>query len=77
MITNYFSIVRKSVEDMVPKIIMNYVVNHVKEKIQSTMLEINKREKVNELMKESDKVTEDRKNAEKMLKVVEDIREYF
>lgn len=54
LITSYFLIVRKSIQDSVPKAVMHCLVNDVHDKLQSMLIsELYKKESFDELMEES------------------------
>lgn len=70
LIKSYFYIVRKSIQDSVPKAIMHFLVNFVKDNLQSELVtHLYKSEKAEELLNESDHVAIRRKEASDMLKV--------
>ncbi|KAI3386665.1 hypothetical protein SNEBB_007763 [Seison nebaliae] len=68
LIKSYFNIIRKQVQDSVPKAIMHFLVNYVKENLQAELVSsLYQTEKLNELVVESEEVTARRDEAEKML----------
>lgn len=70
LIRAYFFIVRKSIQDLTPKTIMHFLVNFVKEKLQSCLLQtILNSENAEELMQESNDISVKRKEAKAMLDV--------
>jgi dynamin 1-like protein len=70
LITSYFYIVRKTVKDSVPKTIMHFLVNYVKENIQSHLIsQVYKTAVCDEIMKESNNIAFARKDANDMMKV--------
>lgn len=72
LIKSYFYIVRKSIQDSVPKAIMHFLVNYVKDNLQSELVtHLYKSEKVETLLNESDHIAIRRKEAGDMLKVIE------
>lgn len=61
MIYSYFSIVKKNIKDRVPKIIMHFMVNESKQRIQSELIKkLYKEELFEVLLKETDEITEKR-----------------
>lgn len=70
LIKSYFYIIRKSIQDSVPKAIMHFLVNFVKDNLQSELVtHLYKSEKAEELLNESDHISVRRKEASDMLKV--------
>jgi len=70
LIKSYFYIVRKSIQDSVPKAIMHFLVNFVKNNLQSELVtHLYKSEQVEELLNESEHISKRRKDAVDMLKV--------
>lgn len=70
LIKSYFYIVRKSIQDSVPKAIMHFLVNYVKDNLQSELVtHLYKSDKAEELLNESDHIAVRRKEAADMLKV--------
>lgn len=70
LIKSYFYIVRKSIQDSVPKAIMHFLVNFVKNNLQSELVtHLYKSEQVEELLNESVHISNRRKDAVDMLKV--------
>lgn len=70
LIKSYFYIVRKSIQDSVPKAIMHFLVNFVKDNLQSELVtHLYKSDSANELLNESDHISIRRKEASDMLKV--------
>ena len=68
LISSYFLIVRKSVQDSVPKAVMHYMVNHVQERLQSELVEeLYKAEAYDQLMEESGETTTRRRDYVKMV----------
>lgn len=69
LIRSYFLIVRKNIQDSVPKAIMHFLVNHVKDNLQSELVtHLYKNEHFLDLLQESDHVAVRRKEASEMLK---------
>lgn len=61
---------RKSIQDSVPKAIMHFLVNFVKNNLQSELVtHLYKSESVEELLNESEHISNRRKDAVDMLKV--------
>lgn len=70
LIKSYFYIVRKSIQDSVPKAVMHFLVNFVKDNVQSELVtHLYKSEKAETLLNESDHISVRRKEASDMLKV--------
>jgi dynamin 1-like protein len=70
LIKSYFYIVRKSIKDSVPKAVMHFLVNYVKDNLQSELVtHLYKTDQVEELLIESEHVAHSRKEAADMLKV--------
>ncbi|KAK6636859.1 hypothetical protein RUM43_010523 [Polyplax serrata] len=73
LVTNYFGIVRKSVQDLVPKAIMYCLVNFVKDNIQRELVEVlYKSEKDENLLQEPENISIFREQQKFMLKSLED-----
>eukprot|EP01029_Cantina_marsupialis_P027021 TRINITY_DN74198_c0_g2_i1.p1 TRINITY_DN74198_c0_g2~~TRINITY_DN74198_c0_g2_i1.p1 ORF type:complete len:246 (-),score=75.57 TRINITY_DN74198_c0_g2_i1:530-1267(-) len=67
LMSSYFDIIRKKFMDQVPKTIMYFLVNNVKEHLQSHLvLQLHKSEKLEDLLKESGEVSKRRKYCEEM-----------
>lgn len=61
---------RKSIQDSVPKAIMHFLVNFVKNNLQSELVtHLYKSEQVEDLLNESEHISKRRKDAVDMLKV--------
>ena len=72
IISKYFLIIRKNIKDSVPKAIMHFLVNHVKENLQSELVShLYQHEKLEGLLEESDHITEKRKEAAEKLKALQ------
>ena len=70
LIKAYFYIVRKGIQDAVPKAIMHFLVNYVKDNLQSELVShLYKPEHIEELLQESELIAQRRKEAAEMLKV--------
>ena len=70
MIKSYFYIVRKSIQDSVPKAVMHFLVNFVKDNLQSELVaHLYKSDSAEKLLNESEHIAKQRKEAADMLKV--------
>jgi dynamin 1-like protein len=70
LINSYFYIIRKSIQDSVPKAIMHFLVNFVKDNLQSELVtHLYKSDSAEQLLNESDHIAVRRKEASDMLKV--------
>ncbi len=70
LIKSYFYIVRKSIQDSVPKAIMHFLVNFVKDNLQSQLVSsLYKQEQIDQLLSESEHIGQRRKEAAEMLQV--------
>lgn len=70
LIKSYFYIVRKSIQDSVPKAIMHFLVNFVKDNVQSELVtHLYKSENAEVYLNESEHIAVRRKEASDMLKV--------
>ena len=84
LIESYFKVVRKTFIDMVPKTIMFFLVNHVKDALQNELVsELYRESEVETLMKEADDVAQRRQNCEEMrdllgkaLEIVNEVRDF-
>ncbi|XP_048257464.1 dynamin-1-like protein isoform X2 [Haliotis cracherodii] len=71
LIKSYFLIVRKNTQDSIPKAIMHFLVNHVKDNLQSELVsQLYKKEEVT-LLEESDHIAARRKEAQEMLQALQ------
>eukprot|EP00823_Brevimastigomonas_motovehiculus_P005625 TRINITY_DN4181_c0_g1_i1.p1 TRINITY_DN4181_c0_g1~~TRINITY_DN4181_c0_g1_i1.p1 ORF type:complete len:427 (-),score=113.72 TRINITY_DN4181_c0_g1_i1:307-1587(-) len=71
LISSYFNIVRKNIQDAIPKAIMYFLVNHSKGDIQSELVRtLYKENQFETLLKEADDVAQKRTNCQRMLKVM-------
>ncbi|XP_031617275.1 dynamin-1-like protein isoform X2 [Contarinia nasturtii] len=71
LIKSYFYIVRKSIQDSVPKAIMHFLVNYVKDNLQSELVtHLYKSENAEDFLNESDHIAVRRKEAADMLKAL-------
>ncbi len=72
LIKSYFYIVRKSIQDSVPKAIMHFLVNFVKDNLQSELVSsLYKQDQIEQLLSESEHIGQRRKEAAEMLQVSE------
>jgi dynamin 1-like protein len=82
LVNSYFDIVRKNVQDMVPKIVMNFMVNHVQKGLQKHLTQVLYREdSLDSLMREREDIVERRHQCQeairaikKALKIMESIK---
>jgi len=72
LIKSYFYIVRKSIQDCVPKAIMHFLVNYVKDNLQSELVSsLYKQEEISSLLSESEHIGQRRKEAAEMLQALQ------
>ncbi|KFP75906.1 Dynamin-1-like, partial [Apaloderma vittatum] len=72
LIKSYFLIVRKNIQDSVPKAVMHFLVNHVKDTLQSELVgQLYKSLLLDELLTESEDMAQRRKEAADMLKALQ------
>jgi len=84
LIDSYFSIVRKNYIDMVPKTVMYFLVNHVKDELQNELVsELYREAEVGHLMKEAEDIALRRRTCvemrdllEKALEIVNEVRDF-
>mmetsp|Transcript_1872 Transcript_1872/g.2804 ORF Transcript_1872/g.2804 Transcript_1872/m.2804 type:complete len:125 (+) Transcript_1872:433-807(+) len=84
LIESYFNVVRKNFIDMVPKTIMYFLVNHVRDAMQNELVaELYRDAEMQTLMKEADDVAERRKTCVEMkdllttaLDIVNEVRDF-
>ncbi|VDP74686.1 unnamed protein product [Echinostoma caproni] len=70
LIRSYFLIVRKNIQDTVPKAIMHFLVNFVKDNLQSELVsKLYRQDEYDMLLQESDRVAQRRREAAEMLKL--------
>ena len=70
LIRSYFYIVRKSIQDSVPKAVMHFLVNYVKDNLQSELVtHLYKSDQAEALLIESEHIAVRRKETADMLKV--------
>ncbi|XP_051978808.1 dynamin-1-like protein isoform X3 [Xyrauchen texanus] len=72
LIKSYFLIVRKNIQDSVPKAVMHFLVNHVKDSLQSELVgQLYKPAVLNDLLTESEDMAQHRNEAADMLKALQ------
>ncbi|RCV33255.1 hypothetical protein SETIT_7G068900v2 [Setaria italica] len=72
LIKSYYDIVRKSIEDAIPKAVMHFLVNHTKRDLHNFLIRKLYRENLlNELMRETDEVLIRRQRIQETLEVLE------
>jgi len=72
LIKSYFLIVKKNVQDSIPKAIMHFLVNHVKDNLQSELVtHLYKHDHFEALLQESEHIAVRRKEAAEMLKALQ------
>lgn len=72
LIKSYFLIVRKNIQDTVPKAIMNFLVNFIKDNLQSELVShLYKSEEIEKLLAESEMIASRRNDAKEMLQALE------
>jgi len=84
LIESYFRVVRKTFIDMVPKTIMYFLVNHVKDALQNELVsELYREAEIVGLMKEAEDVAQKRSTCTEMrdllsraLEIVNEVRDY-
>ncbi|KAI9020062.1 Dynamin central region-domain-containing protein [Phycomyces nitens] len=70
LITSYFNIVRKSIQDLVPKAIMHFLVNFTRESVQNKLVTaLYCEELFEELLQEDPSISADRERCKAMLEV--------
>ena len=70
LIKSYFLIVKKNIQDSVPKAIMHFLVNFVKDNLQSELVShLYKTEEIEKLLEESEHISARRREASEMLAV--------
>ncbi|XVF48247.1 hypothetical protein PTKIN_Ptkin03bG0174700 [Pterospermum kingtungense] len=71
LVQSYFDIVRKNIQDSVPKAIMHFLVNHTKRNLHNTLIQILYRENLfEELLQEPDEFVARRKHLQELLRVL-------
>lgn len=84
LMESYFSVVQKNFIDMVPKTIMYFLVNHVRDSLQNELVsELYRDAEVGTLMQEADDIAERRQNCNEMkellskaLDIVNEVRDF-
>ncbi|OCT86067.1 hypothetical protein XELAEV_18019761mg [Xenopus laevis] len=72
LIKSYFLIVRKNIQDSVPKAVMHFLVNHVKDTLQSELVgQLYKSLLLEDLLTESEDIAQRRNEAADMLKALQ------
>lgn len=72
LINSYFLIVKKNIQDNVPKAIMHFLVNHVKDNLQSELVsQLYKKEEIDYLLEESEHMAARRKEAQEMTQALQ------
>ncbi|XP_060740786.1 dynamin-1-like protein isoform X4 [Tachysurus vachellii] len=72
LIKSYFLIVRKNIQDSVPKAVMHFLVNHVKDSLQSELVgQLYKSGLLDDLLTESEDMAQRRKEAADMLQALQ------
>ncbi|XP_046978421.1 dynamin-1-like protein isoform X6 [Vanessa cardui] len=72
LIKSYFYIVRKSIKDSVPKAVMHFLVNFVKDNLQSELVtHLYKSDQAENMLNESEHIAQRRKEAADMLKALQ------
>ncbi|CAO3631712.1 unnamed protein product [Cunninghamella echinulata] len=70
LITNYFNIVRKNIQDLVPKAVMHLLVNNSREAVQNRLVtSLYKRELFDELLQEDEAMATERAKCKQLLDV--------
>jgi dynamin 1-like protein len=71
LVNSYFDIVRKNVQDIVPKIIMNFMVNHVQKGLQKHLTQVLYREdSLDSLMREREDIAERRHQCQEAMRAI-------
>ncbi|KAJ8725091.1 hypothetical protein PYW07_016049 [Mythimna separata] len=72
LIKSYFYIVRKSIQDSVPKAVMHFLVNYVQDNLQSELVtHLYKSDQAESMLNESEHIAQRRKEAADMLKALQ------
>lgn len=72
LIRNYFLIVRKNIQDSVPKAVMHFLVNYVRDHIQSELVsKLYKSDGASSLLNESKEMSQRRQEAQEMLSALQ------
>ena len=68
LISSYFSIVRQTIQDLVPKAIMHLLVNHTSASVQNRLVaELYKPEKFSDMLSEDEGVRNERERVQALL----------
>ncbi|WAR25092.1 DNM1L-like protein [Mya arenaria] len=71
LIKSYFMIVRKNIQDTVPKSIMHFLVNYIKDNLQSELVsQLYKKEEIDVLLEESEHIANRRIEAQEMVQLI-------
>ena len=69
--TSYYNVVKKNIGDSVPKSVMHFLVNYVKQNLHNRLIEeLYKEDKLEELLQEDKEVAAQRMNCKAMLDVL-------
>ncbi|XP_052781537.1 dynamin-1-like protein isoform X2 [Mya arenaria] len=72
LIKSYFMIVRKNIQDTVPKSIMHFLVNYIKDNLQSELVsQLYKKEEIDVLLEESEHIANRRIEAQEMVQALQ------
>jgi len=72
LLKSYYNIVRKNVEDFIPKAIMHFLVNHTKRALHNYLItKLYRDDLLEDLLKEPDEITIKRKQIRENLKVLQ------
>ncbi|KAG9157414.1 hypothetical protein Leryth_010249 [Lithospermum erythrorhizon] len=72
LLRSYYDIVRKNIEDYVPKAIMHFLVNHTKRELHNVFIKMLYRDNlIEEMLQEPDEVALKRKRTKEMLRVLQ------
>ncbi|KAJ3678280.1 hypothetical protein LUZ60_002083 [Juncus effusus] len=72
LLKSYYDIVRKNIEDSVPKAVMHFLVNHTKRELHNVLISTLYRENLfEEMLKEPDEISSKRKRIRETLKVLQ------
>jgi len=70
LIRSYFLIIQKNIQDSVPKAIMHFLVNYVKDNLQSELVScLYKTDGIDKMLEESEHISTRRREASEMLQV--------
>jgi dynamin 1-like protein len=68
LISSYFDIVRQSIQDLVPKAVMHFLVNHTSQQVQNRLVaELYKPDKFGELLNEDEGLVAERARVKALL----------